>query len=190
MTVIQVVTLQGWSGIMDACQGAHTVWVAIFFMLLVVTGPLFAMKLFLAIICNKLKQMQLQNKVHMQAESVKELRNHRLTRILQQWEEGVLCRCLYDWELILSMLAMVACRIYCFIHLPPFTPSPRFAHYSRTMESETWRQFRNLQVRRFFKTWDNARESKRQFVRLHTAGVGLAVVKEEEEESAKVLSLR
>jgi len=44
MTVIQVVTMQGWSGIMDVCQGAHTVWVGVFFILLVVTGPLFAMK--------------------------------------------------------------------------------------------------------------------------------------------------
>ena len=56
------------------------------------------MKLFLAIIANKLRQMQKQNKIHEQAEVVRELDKIRLRRVLRMWEEGVYCARIMDGD--------------------------------------------------------------------------------------------
>jgi hypothetical protein len=148
----QVVTLQGWTELLELLQGAQSWWISIYFVVLVLLGPLFVMKLFLAIISNKLKQMQKQNKVHQQAEMMRSLDKRRLRRVLMMWEEGAYC--------------------------------------SRIMHSESWGQFRAMQVRPYLTRWMKSRTSALNYQRLNSAGVGVSVVKEDGEGAAKVLSLR
>jgi hypothetical protein len=92
MTVIQIITLQDWSLVFDQLQAAvNAPLVSVYVVLLVLLGPMFLMKLFLAFIAHKLKQMQLQNRVAQQEDVVKAMQKSRTARILLQWDEG--CRC-------------------------------------------------------------------------------------------------
>eukprot|EP00277_Geminigera_cryophila_P030576 CAMPEP_0173064192 /NCGR_PEP_ID=MMETSP1102-20130122/4855_1 /TAXON_ID=49646 /ORGANISM="Geminigera sp., Strain Caron Lab Isolate" /LENGTH=648 /DNA_ID=CAMNT_0013931183 /DNA_START=324 /DNA_END=2267 /DNA_ORIENTATION=+ len=133
-------------------QGALSWWVVVYFVLLVLLGPMFTMKLFLAIIANKLKSMQVSNKVHMQTEAAKTFHETRLRQVLLMWEEGAAC--------------------------------------SKVMESDGWLRFRGRQLRPYFREWNNSRESQRQHHRLHSASIGIAVVKEVGQPAATILSLR
>lgn len=71
------------------------------------------MKLFLAIIANKLRQMQKQNKIHEQAEVVRELDKIRLRRVLRMWEEGVYCARIMDGDSWRAFRALQVRRLGC-----------------------------------------------------------------------------
>ena len=71
------------------------------------------MKLFLAIIANKLRQMQKQNKIHEQAEVVRELDKVRLRRVLRMWEEGVYCARIMDGDSWRAFRALQVRRLCC-----------------------------------------------------------------------------
>jgi len=56
LTLFQVMTMEAWTDIMHRVQDAYSFWVCVYFVLLVIVGPMFAIQLFLAVIATKFSE--------------------------------------------------------------------------------------------------------------------------------------
>lgn len=140
MTSLQVITLEGWAGIMDLAQGVSGLYSGLFFVVLVLAGPMFATKLFLAVIAYQLKETQADTKRMSAEEIIRVLLRRDLLSYFELFQEGILL--------------------------------------NKAEKTSEWREFRAMQVQRYFVEWEKLRLSKRMEERHRTAGVGISILKQ------------
>eukprot|EP00960_Hanusia_phi_P062015 765019-Hanusia_phi.AAC.2 len=90
LSIAQMMTLEGWVSIMRYVSDSTSGFVFFFFLALVLVGPLLSLKMFLAIITNRLNEMQIQNKRKMARDIIKVMTKRFLNRMYEQWNEASL----------------------------------------------------------------------------------------------------
>jgi hypothetical protein len=58
LTIFQIMTMQGWNHVMYAVMDSFSIWCVLWFLLLILVGPFFALQLFLVVIANRYAEVR------------------------------------------------------------------------------------------------------------------------------------